>query len=115
MHTAISAARTIADRIASLETGPQLDRAVGEFADVLKAVPNLGVADLTPADHDALTTLAELVIDRIEDRLAVHHDRASIQQNLAAAIYRIRRELEEIDRWLRHRHSTPGPISGRAS
>ena len=115
MHAATSAARTIAERIASADTGSALDRAVAEFADVLRGVPNQGVAEFTPADHEALKALAERVIDRIEDRLAAHHDRASIQQDLAGAIYRIRRELEEIDRWQRHYQGTAGPASGRAS
>jgi len=115
MHPVISAARTLADHINASDTGSSFDRAVDDFAGVLETVSHSGLIGFTAADRDALATLAERVIDRIEDRLETHRDRGSIRQDLAGAIYRIRRELEAIDLWVRYTQRTTGPILGRAS
>jgi hypothetical protein len=114
VSAAVSAARTAADRIASADSGSGLDRAAAEFIDALRGVPHQGIGGLAPADYEELRTIAERVIDRIEDRLAAHHDRASTQRDLAAAIYRIRAELEQIDRWQRYHSRRENPDSGRA-
>jgi hypothetical protein len=48
----------------------------------------------TSADLETLRALADEVIERIEARLAMHADRAAVERQLVASIYRIRRELE---------------------
>lgn len=77
-------------------------RAAKQFAAALGLVPDCAISDFASSDLDALQPRAERVIAMIEARLDAGKDRDSIRQELAEAIYDIRRELEEINRWRQH-------------
>jgi len=85
------------------DAGPlrRFRRAVEDFVNVLAAVPDEGAGALSVDGVQALQTLGEDVIDRIEERVA-DIDKASDAQTLVAAIYEIRRLLEEATLWRQH-------------
>ena len=115
MNTVIADAQVAAQRVESTGGGRGFDRAVSHFTEHLQMIATQNVSTLALADQDALRTLADLVIDRIEGRLSAHLDRPAIERDLAGAIYRIRQLLEDIDRWQRHYRPAAAPASGRAS
>jgi len=76
-------------------------RAVADFVDLLATVPDERAGALTADGVRALQTLGEDVIDRIEERVA-DIDKASDAQELVAAVYEIRRLLEQATMWQQH-------------
>jgi hypothetical protein len=82
-------------------TSRQLQRAVDEFAAVLRTIPDGPPDETAEATLQLLQLTSERVIQRIEDRLAIA-DRQVVQRKLAGAIYELRRTLEALDYWRRH-------------
>jgi len=77
-------------------------RAITNFIAGLRTIPD-GPHDQASSDQIvALQSLAERVIERIEDRLSEASDRAGVQLGLAESVYSIRRSLEEVEYWRRH-------------
>ncbi len=76
-------------------------KAVRAFTAVLDDVPNSAVSEWSPQTLAALRTAAEAVVDAIEQQIA-DAEAGSFQRELAAAVYEVRRSLEEIDKWERH-------------
>lgn len=83
------------------------EKAVRGFVQLLATVPDHPAREFSGEQIEVLRTLAESVIDRIEERISVDDDPASVQMELAGAVYEIRRRLENIDQWRRHFHVGP--------
>ena len=106
MERLAPAADALATRVTSAWFGFSFDRAVFAFVRFLTAVPDSNPLQVTAAELADLRKASERVIESIERRLDTRHYRQSIRQRLAAAVYEIRYETEEIERW--HRHFTTG-------
>lgn len=98
----LTVAMNTAEAVFEVKRGGPFRRAVGNFAHVLRTVPDYPVAEISRGSIQVLQYLSERVIEQVERRLAEGGDRLATQQNLAAAIYDIRSALEVIDRWQRH-------------
>ena len=83
-------------------SGKTFQKLTREFVSALAQVPDWPAADFTPVEIEQLSTTADDVIAMIEQRIEAGADRPAVQQDLAATIYDIRRNLEEISRWRRH-------------
>ena len=79
-----------------------LEKAVGQFVGLLHRVPDYPASTFSPDAIGVLRTLAEGVIEKIEDRVHAGQDERNEQQVLVEAVYDIQAALEEIDRWRRH-------------
>jgi hypothetical protein len=90
------------DAVFGATTSRQLQRAVGDFVAALRTIPDGPPGETAEVTLQQLPLVAERVIQRIEDHLATVSDRETIQRRLAAAIYELRRTLEELDHWRRH-------------
>ena len=75
--------------------------AVNDFVGLLATVPDESAGSATTGGVRALQSLAEDVIDRIEERV-VDIPHASDAQELVSSVYEIRRLLEEVSRWQQH-------------
>jgi hypothetical protein len=60
-------------------------------------------------DLEALRTLADRVIERIEGRVDAHADRAAVERQLVASIYRIRCEIETMFNTIRPADAAGNP------
>ena len=78
------------------------ETAVRDFVKLLATVPDYPATDFSAETISTLKTLAEDVITHIEARLSIGDDPSADQQQLASAVYEIRRLLEEIDHWRQH-------------
>ena len=107
MHPLVTRAEALAAAVGAAESGGTLERSVVRFTRLLATVPDYGPTEVTKADIDRVCGLAESVIEAIERRLDTRHDQPSVQRDLAAAVYRIRSKLEEVDLWRRHYTSPP--------
>jgi hypothetical protein len=102
VHEIVKAAQTLAAGVGFAHWGHTFEHAVMAFARYLGTVPDCTPTELTTSDIEELQHLAEGVIEVIEARLEMGRDRKSVQRDLAGAVYRIRRELEQIELWRRH-------------
>ena len=100
-HTSATA-MDIAETVFERKRGRQFNRAVREFARVLRSVPDCPPAEMSAGAIQVLRHLAEGIIEQIEHRLASGEDRVFLQQDLATAAHDIRSALEAVDRWQRH-------------
>ena len=90
------------EQMAKAQTARGLVRAARQFVAALALVPDCPISDFASSALDTLQPAAERVVATIEARLDAGRDRDSVQLELAKAIYDIRRELEEINRWRQH-------------
>ena len=95
-------AMNVAQTVFAAKRSSQLNRAVREFVDVLRTIPDCAAGAVSAGSIQLLQHLGERVIEQVEQRLAEGADRERMQQELAAAVYDIRSALEEVDRWQRH-------------
>jgi hypothetical protein len=79
-----------------------LEEAAGEFVRLLETIPDCAPHELSNEAIAFLERVAEAVIAEIERRVKLGTNADAVRLNLATAVYRIRRALEEIDRWHRH-------------
>lgn len=106
-------AMNVAQTVFVAKQGKPFIRAVREFVNVLRTVPDCAPAAVSGGSIQVLQYLGERVIEQIEQRLAEGSDRAKVQQELATAVYDIRGALEELDRWQRHFagvHASRAPV-----
>ena len=103
MSVILPAADKLARRVAAAYWGFTFERAVERFSELLATVPDYSSREITPADVEALSRLADHVVERIEERLERRHDRRAVQRRLAEAVYRIREHTESIASWNRRR------------
>ncbi|OFW18033.1 MAG: hypothetical protein A3H97_04065 [Acidobacteria bacterium RIFCSPLOWO2_02_FULL_65_29] len=102
MNAIVAKVEAIAGEIAGTRHGRSFGHAVDQFIEVLGSVPDRGPGDLSAADIARLRDLAEGVIQLIELRLESDDDRQSRQRDLAGGVYKIRKQIEQIELWRRH-------------
>lgn len=102
MNAMVARVEALAGEIAGTRHGRSFGHAVDQFVELLGSVPDLGPGELAATDIARLRDLAEGVIQLIELRLESDDDRQSRQRNLAGGVYKIRRQLEQIELWRRH-------------
>ena len=76
--------------------------AVEEFEQLLARVSDYPSDFLTDGDVRALSSIAETVVNRIEQRLNARADRGAVQRELARRIYKVRLDVENIYMVLQH-------------
>jgi hypothetical protein len=76
--------------------------AVDDFEHLLSRVSDYPPDFLTDTDGRALSSIADSVVERIEQRLDSRADRAAVQRELAQRIYKVRLDVEEIYTVLQH-------------
>ena len=75
---------------------------VERFVAFLGTIPDNKFSDVTESVVVTLRREADRLVDCIENRLELSGDRSSVQQKLASSVYDIRRNMEQIELWLRH-------------
>ena len=76
--------------------------AVEAFEDLLSRVADYPSDFLTDSEARALSSMADGVVDRIEQRLDARADRGAVQRELVRQIYKVRLDVEHIYMVLRH-------------
>lgn len=79
---------------------------VERFVAFLGTIPDNKFSDLTESVVVTLRREADRVVDCIETRLEHGGDGSSVQQKLAASIYDVRRNMEQVELWFRHFHNS---------
>jgi hypothetical protein len=79
-----------------------LTRAVGQFVDLLATLPDYPAADFAEADIARISTVADAVIARIEERAGEEAASPKAALELVSSVYAIRSRLEQIDIWRQH-------------
>jgi len=75
---------------------------VERFVAFLGTIPDNKFSDVTESVVVTLRREADRLVDCIENRLELSGDRSSVQQKLASSVYDIRRNMEQVELWLRH-------------
>ena len=75
---------------------------VERFVAFLGTIPDNKFSDVTESVVVTLRREADRLVDCIESRLELSGDRSSVQQKLASSVYDIRRNMEQVELWLRH-------------
>jgi hypothetical protein len=70
--------------------------ALEHFERMLALAPDYPPGVLSEADSHELIALADTVIAHVEDRLDRRTDRAAVQRSLAAKVYQIRADVENV-------------------
>jgi hypothetical protein len=78
------------------------ESSVQDFVRVLRTVPDSAVVEWSDEASRWLRTMADEVVDQIEEHLDAGDGGAALERRLAAAISDIRAAVEEADRWYRH-------------
>ena len=97
----------LAEAVAIVKRLPDTSRGGAFVADVerfiayLGAMPDHKASDVTESVVAAVRREADRIVDCIETRLQDGGDRASVKQKLASSIYDVRRNMEQVDMWLR--------------
>lgn len=79
---------------------------VERFVAYLGAMPDNRVSDITESVVASVRHEADHIVDCIEERLENGGDGSSVQQKLAASIYDVRRNMEQVELWFRHYHDS---------
>jgi len=77
-------------------------KSITTMVDAFSRVPDFPYSAFSRGQIAQLQLTAEQTIAAIERRLEGGADKRSVQLELAEAIYAVRRELEDINRWQRH-------------
>ncbi|HET7698993.1 MAG TPA: hypothetical protein VFK57_24960 [Vicinamibacterales bacterium] len=96
MDLFVTRAATIAHDVEAAGSSRAFRSAVQDFERLLSRIARYPSDFLTDGDAHALASLADIVVNRIEDRLDAHADRSKVQLELARRIYQVRRDLETI-------------------
>ena len=109
MDLFVTRAAALAQDVTTTKSSRAFRSAVHQFEHLLSRISHYPSDFLTDGDTRALATLADTVIDRIEDRLDARADRGTVQRELALQIYQVRRDVESIYKVVR---DTPGDAAG---
>lgn len=101
MNLIVERAHQIAEDVADARSRRAFLAALDHFERMLALAPDYPRTYLNEADGQALTALADTVIGHIENRLDHHTDRASLQRTLAAKVYQIRGDIENVFTYVR--------------
>ena len=96
MDLFVTRAATIAHDVEAADSSRAFRAAVQDFEHLLSRIAHYPSDFLTHGDVRALASLADLVVQRIDDRLDAHADRGKVQLELAGRIYQVRRDVEVI-------------------
>jgi hypothetical protein len=93
----------VAHRQAAVATtsGRAFMREVEHFIARLNALPQHPASELSAGQFELVNSLADEMVEQIEVRLEQAKDGATLRQELAEAVYRIRREAEKVYLWRR--------------
>jgi hypothetical protein len=98
----LAEAIAIVDGLPNTRRGGSFVAHVERFVAFLGAMPDNRVSDITESLLPSVRREADRVVECIENRLEHGGDRSSIQQKLASSIYDVRRNMEQVELWLRH-------------
>ena len=107
MDLFVTRAATIAHDVEAADSSRAFRSAVQDFEHLLSRIAHYPSDFLTDGDVHALASIADLVVNRIEDRLAAHADRGKVQVGLVRSIYQLRRHIENIYLVIRAREVAP--------
>jgi hypothetical protein len=107
MSNLVSQAADAAQAVNDATRGGAFDKAVRHFVETLRRAPDQTPKGLPADTVEVLSRLGDQVVEAIETRLYMAGDRVSVQRDLAAAVYDVRKAVEEIHRWWRHFAGTP--------
>ena len=96
MDLFVTRAAAIAHHVEAASSSRPFRAAVQDFAHLLSRIARYPSDFLTEDDAQALAAIADIVVNRIEERLDARTDRAKVQLELAGQIYRVRGDLERI-------------------
>jgi len=96
MDLFVTRAATIAHDVEAAASSRAFRSAVQDFEHLLSRIAHYPSDFFTEGDARALASIADIVVDRIEDRLDAHTDRGKAQLQLARQIYQLRRDVENI-------------------
>ena len=96
MDLFVTRAATIAHDVEAAASSRAFRSAVQDFEHLLARIAHYPSDFLTDGDAHALASIADIVVNRIEDRLDAHADRGKVQLQLARQIYQVRRDVENI-------------------
>jgi hypothetical protein len=99
----VERAQQVAEDVAHARSRRAFLSALEHFERVLALVPAYPPGCLSSGDGQALAGLADVVIAHIEERLDHRMDRASVQRALAAKVYQIRADVENVHRFVHGR------------
>ncbi len=101
MNLIVERAQQVAEDLAHARSRRAFLSALEHFERMLALGPDYPPGCLTEDDGAALGALADTVITHVEERLDHHTDRASVQRALAARIYQIRSDVENVHTFVR--------------
>ncbi len=96
LDTAVQELRAEGDRSA-------FTHKLGHIVGVLGTIPDWPEGHLTPAQMERLRALADEAVDAIERRIDSAKDGEDVQQRLAGTVYEVRKRMEAVEIWFRHR------------
>ena len=96
MDLFVTRAATIAHDVEAAESSRAFRSAVQDFEHLLSRIAHYPSDFLTDGDAHALASIADIVVNRIEDRLDAHTDRGKVQLELARRIHQVRRDVDNI-------------------
>ena len=88
--------------VVTTTSGRAFMREVEHFIARLNALPQHPASELSAAQFELVSSLADQMIEQIEARIDEAKDGATVRRELAEAVYRIRREVETVYQWRRH-------------
>jgi hypothetical protein len=97
----VERARQIVDDLSRARSRRAFLSALEHFERVLAMAPDYPRGCLNEQDAQALAALADTVVGQIEERLDRHTDRATVQRTLAAGVYQIRNDVENVYTFVR--------------
>ena len=98
----VTVASETAQALVQTESGRSFMKSITKIVDALSRVPDCSSTAFSSQDIARLQLAAEQAIAAIEVRIETGDDNGTVQLEMARAIYELRRELEEIDRWRQH-------------
>ena len=98
LEAAIAIVNGLPDRRRGRAFAADVERCVAFLA----SIPDNKVADITEAVAMTLRHEADRLVEYVENRLERGGDGASVQQRLASSVYGVRRNMEQVEMWLRH-------------
>jgi hypothetical protein len=112
MEPFVERARHAAADVPAAQSRRTFLAALADFEQMLSVPLDYPRGCFSETDAEALRVLADTVVDAIERRLDTRVDRASVERQLVATIYRIRAEVEAV--YTRFRHDDAGNPSRNA-
>ena len=91
-----------AQTLVQTESGRNFVKSITKIVDALSRVPDCSSTAFSSEEIARLQSGAEQAISAIEVRIEAGDDNGTVQLELARAIYELRRELEDVDRWRQH-------------